>query len=189
MAVYNFSNRDCYQIGIIDINTSPNPQSMYGKSKLEAENELLIIQKKSTPIAIIRTPSIIGRNTEKYLDNYYWAWRIPFFPIMFEQCKRSFIYVDTLSEFIRIVIEKKSSGIFYPQNLPLLSTSEIVQQIEDCNHKKLFKIRIPRIFQFSNKKVSSLYGNIYYTEKLSSHFDNSYNIISSKDAIKLTLED
>ena len=46
-----------------------NPQDDYGKSKLEAENELLKLQDSNFDISIIRTPIIYGANVKANLLN------------------------------------------------------------------------------------------------------------------------
>lgn len=187
MAVFGSYGSDCYKGGIIDERTEPKGLTVYGRSKLDAEKCILQMDRKNTRLSIVRAPSIIGRGTENYLLNYYKFFKTPLLPLMFEECKRSIIYIDCLSELVRLLIENNSDGIFHPQSIPLFSTSDFFKEIKEINHKKTILFKVPGWLQIHTKIFDRLYGNISYTEELSKIFDYKYNILDTKTAIKLTL--
>lgn len=182
MAVYGTLGSDCKHGGIINENTVPTGPTLYGKSKLDAEN-ILKNANTATKIAIIRAPSIVGKGTENYFAMHDRLLSLPVFPLMFNECKKSILYIDCLSELVRLIIDNEEEGVFFPQNKPALSISEMLKEIKKIKGTKTILLPIPKFLQFRFKKLNSIFGNVCYTDQLSNCFDNEYSIIDTKDAI------
>lgn len=119
----------------IDKDFPCNPKSFYGKSKLAAEQELLKMESNDFKIAVIRAPMIYGPNCPgnfKKLRKI--SLMIPVFPKLIN--KRSMIFIDNLSEFMKFLIVDEKSGVFFPQNIDFISTYELVSSIASYHKKK-----------------------------------------------------
>src|SRR5690625_3200465 len=101
--------------GVIEIDTPPSPVNFYGKSKLEAEKELEDLASGEFKIAILRPPMIYGKDSKgNYPRLAKLARRTPIFPDFNNQ--RSMLHIDNLCEFVKLIIDNKESGLFFPQN-------------------------------------------------------------------------
>src|SRR5690625_3648275 len=119
MSVYGLTE------GIIDRDTPLEPKTHYGKSKLEAEKLLQRFSNDEFLVAIVRPPMIYGNGCPgNYQKLRKLALKTPIFPKI--DNKRSMIYIDNLSEFLRILIDRTKQGIFCPQNKKYVNTSELV---------------------------------------------------------------
>lgn len=101
--------------GIITDATVPNPKNHYGKSELEAEKLIMELVDETFKVAIVRPPIVYGKGCRgNYPRLARMALKLPFFPAVENQ--RIMIYIDNLSEFIRLLIEHGVGGLYYPQN-------------------------------------------------------------------------
>lgn len=142
MSVYGL---DC---GTINESTPLRPKSSYGKSKLQAEELIAKLEEEKFKIAIVRPPMVYGEGCKgNYSRLSSLALKIPLFPDI--QNQRSMIYIGNLCEFIRILINNESSGIFFPQNKEYVCTSEMVRLIANIHGKK---IRMTKLFNPIIKK-------------------------------------
>lgn len=170
---------------IITKDTVPQPNDFYGDSKLQAEKGLLMLQCSDFKICIMRPPMIYGLNNKGNLPRLAWlATKIPFFPAWHN--KRSMLYVDNLSEFIRQIILRKMSGIFYPQNNEYSDTVELVRYFARKNGKKIWisKLFNPFVFcgSFFFKSVSKMFANSYYEQSMSK-YDFDYQVASFEESL------
>src|SRR5690606_36507875 len=90
-------------------------------------------------------------------------------------------------EFIRILINNESSGIFFPQNKEYVCTSEMVRLIANIHGKK---IRMTKLFNPIIKKIkvstiNKLFGNLLYEKSMSPDLE-AYNVFSFEKSIELT---
>jgi nucleoside-diphosphate-sugar epimerase len=98
------------------------------------------------------------------------------------------IYIDNLSEFIRLLIDDCCSGLFFPQNTEYVKTSEMVKLIAEVHGKK---IRMTKFFNpllikmMKNVTVNKMFGDLVYEKKLSNYRTN-YCVYDLKSSIKLT---
>lgn len=173
---------------VIDKNTTPEPSNFYGDSKLQAENGISTLVSDNFKVAIIRPPMIYGKNSKgNYPKLAKAAQKLPIFPEIENQ--RSMLYIDNLSEFIRLVIDNEENGLFFPQNKEYVQTSEMVRLIAEAHGKKikLVKLLNPLIRATSGKFsiVDKVFGNLVYDSSLSDYKDN-YQIKDFKQTIELT---
>jgi len=162
---------------------------MYGKSKLAAEVELMKLSAENFVVSIIRPPMVYGPSCP---GNYELlskiAKKMPIFPLV--QNKRSMIFIDNLTEFIRQVVENHDGGTFHPQDYEYILTSDMVKEIANVHGRKIIMNRSSGslLMKLFGKKsiVSKVFGDFTYSKKLSEYRDNSYQVIGFKEAIKIS---
>lgn len=180
MSVYGIEN------GIIDENTPLKPQSNYGKSKFEAEELIKPLEDNNFKVAIIRPPMIYGKGCKgNYPRLAKLAIKTPIFPNI--KNKRSMIYIDNLSEFVRLIIDDYDSGLFFPQNSEYINTSEMVRFIAEIHGKNIKMIKLPNwILRILNTRtINKVFGNLMYERKMS-EYKGSYCINNFRETIILT---
>ena len=170
-------------VGNITKNSECNPVSAYGKSKLQADEQLITMQTSFFKVTILRPPMIYGKDCKgNYQQLRKFALKSPVFP---RYCnKRSMIFIDNLSYFIKDVIDHQKSGIFIPQNEEYVCTSEMVDLIAKFNNKKIRLIGLFNIFikVFRVSMIKKVFGNLTYEKE-----DLVCNI-DFEQSIKLTEE-
>lgn len=187
MIVYGASSK-IGEAKVITEETIPEPINFYGNSKLLAEKGILPLQSKTFNVVILRPPMIYGKGSK---GNYpllaKFAKVTPFFPDI--ENKRSMLYIDNLTEFIRLLVENEDKGTFFPQNREYVKTSEMVRLIAENSEKNLKLTKsINFIINKSSKKnsiVNKVFGSFIYDMKLSNYKDN-YAIRNLEESIKLT---
>ena len=113
---------------VIDPDTLPAPANAYGRSKLEAEEGLRAIADPGFRVAVLRPPMVYGRGCKgNYNALCAMAKKLPAFP-RFEN-RRGVLYVENLAECIRLIIDGREQGLFFPQDERVVSTSELTAQI------------------------------------------------------------
>ena len=122
--------------GVINEETPIKPRTHYGKSKLEAEQKLQQLANETFNITILRPPMVYGKNCKGNFQKL--VRQVEIFPI-FPRCnnRRSMIYIDNLSEFVRVCIDKELSGMFFPQNKEYVCTDELVLMIARKKNKPM----------------------------------------------------
>ncbi|KAF0819529.1 UDP-glucose 4-epimerase [Bacillus sp. ZZV12-4809] len=129
------------ETGYITKETLPKPKTPYAQSKFEAEQLLLEIKSQDFNVAILRPPIVYGKGCPgnySRLSNF--ALKLPFIP-HFEN-ERSMIYINNLSEFVRLLVDKELSGICFPQNKDYVNTTELIGQIAKIHGKKVIKSKL-----------------------------------------------
>ncbi|MDG6472745.1 NAD-dependent epimerase/dehydratase family protein [Glaesserella parasuis] len=171
----------------ISMDTIPLPNEIYGETKLQAELGLNKLVDDNFKIAILRPPMIYGKGSKgNYPKLSKLAKLLPIFPDFYNQ--RSMLHIDNLCEFIKQIIDKEKSGLFFPQNKEYVSTSELVREIAEVSHRKVFLIKAfnPVIrLMFKLDIVKKLFGNLVY-EKSMSRYDFEYQIRDFRESVRLT---
>lgn len=173
---------------IISEQTIPNPNTIYGKSKLEAEKRILKLKSKEFKVVIIRSPMIYGEGCKgNYLLLRKVALITPIFPVV--NNKRSMIYVGNLMEFVRLLIEDNAEGIYWPQNDTYIDTSEMVRLIANANNRNIRFLEgyslVINILCKINKTANKAFGTMIYEKKMSI-YEKVYNKYSFPESIKRT---
>jgi nucleoside-diphosphate-sugar epimerase len=107
----------------IDKNTVELPDTIYGRSKLEAENELLKLKDESFTISIIRVPVVYGAGVKGNIIKLIKAvHKWPLCPLSVEGNQRSFANLENLTDLIIYLSKKDYPGIFcFHDNKPISS--------------------------------------------------------------------
>lgn len=180
MSVYGIEN------GTIDKSTPLKPKSNYGKSKLLAEKLLKTLEDDSFKVAILRPPMVYGKGCKgNYPRLANLALMTPVFPKI--DNKRSMIYIDNLSEFVKQIIDNSSGGIFFPQNADYVNTSEMVRLIAEAHGKSIrfTKLFNPLIKLFKVSTVNKVFGDLMYYKDIS-QFKHNYTVCDFKSSINNT---
>lgn len=149
MSVYGLD----YSDKLVTKKTKTNPKTNYGKSKLEAEKEILKLEDETFMVSILRPPMVYGKNSPgnmTKLINVVKKYHI--FPTIKNQ--RSSITIENLCKFVYEVISKSQCGLFLPQNESYMCTYKVIyeQMIED--HVKVLYI------SFFNPLIKLMIGKI-----------------------------
>lgn len=129
-------------------NDSPAPEDPYGVSKLEAEQQLLELGKRTgMEIVIIRPPLVYGEGVKANFGALM-SFVGKGFPLPFRSIKhnkRSFVSVYNLVDLIKVCIEhpKASNQIFLASDDHDLSTTEMVALMARAHNKKNFALPVP----------------------------------------------
>lgn len=171
---------------LIDVSTEPIPENFYGKSKLEAEQELFKLSDETFTVTILRIPMVYGPGCKgNFPQLLKVAKKSPICPQI--QNKRSMIYVDNLCEFLKIVIENKLSGILYPQNSEYVSTVDIIKiAARYFNHKIVFIRCFNPLIKLLSKRfgvINKIFGTKIYDMSLSPDV-SKYNKVDFETSIK-----
>lgn len=125
---------------LVNLNTPTNPKTNYGKSKLQAEEEILKLQSDVFTVSIVRPPMVYGNGCPGNLTKLFKAVRkFHIFPTVRNQ--RSSITVEKLSEEVKHIIYENKVGIYLPQNDEYMCTYEIVK--EQMKKEKVKVLFIP----------------------------------------------
>ncbi|WP_044418064.1 NAD-dependent epimerase/dehydratase family protein [Halarcobacter anaerophilus] len=177
----------------LDENTTCNSVTPYGKSKLEAEKQLLELNDDNFLVSIIRPPMIYGNNAPGNIDSLVkLVKKIPIIPLANIENKRSFISIHNLCYIINEVILQKKSGIFLASDDEPLSTSKLIDLIAKNLDKKIYLIKIPffesllKILKPSFHK--RLYGSLEIDNTITKEKLNLRNPVSVEDGIKLMIK-
>ena len=182
-----FSTMGVYDAGkklepsIVDNNTPmlKDSNSMYGKSKLMAEEELIKLQDRTFSVAYVRPPSFTKM-----------ARLLPMIPKAYENTCQSFIYIDNLSECVRIIVENDLTGSFCPQDDEIPCASRLLEVICKGIGKKPRRSRFLglclRIGSFM-PWVRKAYGGIAYARELSDIPGYDYVVVPFEEGMKKTV--
>lgn len=149
-------------------NSPCNPSDPYGRSKLNAEKVLLSIQNDDFKVSIIRPPMVYGKGAKgNLLALASLIKKIPVLPFGYKNNKRSVIYVENLCYFISLVLKKRASGIFLPQDAEPVSIDFLTRAIGSVVNKKTFLLPVSfNLLKIMNlispNIVRRLYGSLYF---------------------------
>ena len=157
---------------VITKDTPVSPKNAYGDSKVQAENGILPLNDETFKVCILRPPMIYGKDCKgNYQTLRKFALKLKFFPYV--KNERSMLYIDNLSEFVRLMINNTESGIFFPQNAEYTNTSEMVKAIATAHGKKLhlihgfgWAIKLLGLFTSLAKKA---FGSLTYDKAMSEY--------------------
>ncbi|MBA1334154.1 MAG: UDP-glucose 4-epimerase [Firmicutes bacterium] len=157
------------ETGYIKQDTIAMPKTPYAKSKYEAEQLLFELNDDVFKVAVLRPPIVYGKGCKgNYPRLASMALRLPLFPDV--RNERSMIYIDNLSEFIRLIIDFSTGGLFFPQNKDYVNTTELVKLIAKEHSKEL---KVIGVFNFGvnvgvklSKTFRKVFGTFVYDKKM-----------------------
>ncbi|ACJ77814.1 UDP-glucose 4-epimerase [Bacillus cereus] len=172
---------------MINKDTPCRPNSFYGKSKLEAEGLLERLQNEDFKVAILRVPMIYGPNCPgNYEQLRKITDKIPIFPSI--NNNRSMIFIDNLSEFIRLLIDNQDHGLFFPQNQEYVNTSYLVTLIAKEKHKNMYLSKLLslgiNLLAVRIKVINKVFGNLTIDSNLSNYGDHKYCVVDLVESVK-----
>lgn len=185
-AVYSQNDRN-HKVLVVDEDTTFDPSTAYGISKMKAEQDIIGMKTKMQ-VAILRPPMVYGLGAKgNYNSLRKVALKLPIFPKISNI--RSMIYIDNLCEFVRLLIDSGEGGIFLPQNGEYVNTADMVREIA-ANHRKQILL-VPgfgwaiSIMGHLLNPINKAFGSYYYKNK-KPYFNGEYQIVGFKESIRLT---
>ena len=195
-----FSTMGVYQANkklgasVVDATTPllSNSSSFYGMSKLMAEEALTKLQEEGFSVAFVRPPSVYGKGCKGgYITGFKKiAQMMPVIPRAYENACQSFIYIDNLSECVRLIVEKHLSGAFCPQDDETPNANRLLEVICKGLGKKY---RSSRLLGVCLRMVSFIpllkkaYGGIEYSRKLSDIPGMDYIVVPFEEGMRRTV--
>lgn len=146
--------------GVLTENVKPNPITVYGKSKLAAEEYILSRKNlKNKRVYILRPCMIHGPNNKGNLNLLYRfvSKGIPY-PFGKYTNRRSFVSIENLCFIINELIDntKINSGIYNIADDISLSTIDLVQAMSEVLCKPTRILKVPKLFVRFLAKVGDL---------------------------------
>lgn len=151
--------------GCITKETIPVPSTLYGKTKLAAEKDLVKLESTEFKIVIIRAPMVYGEGCK---GNYQKLSKIARFTPVFPDYhnKRSMIHVDRLCSCITELVLKEAQGCYFLQDDNYADTCELVVGIRKELGKKTYLTKAfnPLIVHLINRLnlFNKIFGDMYY---------------------------
>lgn len=175
-------------IGVITKDTVPSPKSNYGRSKLQAEEGIDKLASDDFKVCVLRPPMVYGKNCK---GNYQTVVKIvkksPVFPRI--KNERSMIYIDNLSSFVKLCIDKELKGLYLPQNKEYVKTIDIAKSIAlKLEKKRYFSILLGcgvfviRPFVSVAKKG---FGSLIYSN--TEEFNYDYCVVDNNESFKSSI--
>lgn len=151
--------------------TLPAPKSNYGKSKLQAEEGIVPLRDESFAVAVLRPPMVYGEGCKgNYRSLEKIAGIVPFFPDY--PNVRSMISIENLTEFVRDCVDRRSDGLFCPQDPEYVCTCRMIRDIARKNGRNLplLKVLNPAVSlaKYCTALGRKAFSDLYYT-KTDSH--------------------
>ncbi len=121
--------------GRIDAETPEEPNNLYGKSRLKAEQELKKLISDDFIVSIVRPPMIYGEGSRgNYLLLKKYALKLRAFPNVANE--RSMISIENMSKAVASIIDNPQSRIYHPQDVDYVKIHDIVKKVtEDAGYK------------------------------------------------------
>ena len=153
--------------GLLTPETIPMPRSAYGKSKLEAEKMLQIMETEAFRVAILRPPMVYGPDCPgNYRTLVKLAKVLPVVPGYVNQ--RSAVSIARLCELIRESIDGCSRGISVPQDAESLCTCAEIARLAEENGRRIPVTGAldfgPELLRRYTSRGRKAFGNLVYRE-------------------------
>ena len=169
-----------------------NSSSFYGMSKLMAEEALTKLQEDGFSVAFVRPPSVYGKGCKGgYITGFKKiAQMLPVIPRAYENACQSFIYIDNLSECVRLIVENHLSGVFCPQDDEIPNANRLLEVIckgigKTYRSSRLLGICL-QLLSFI-PLVKKAYGGIEYSRTLSDIAGLDYVVVSFEEGMRRTV--
>jgi UDP-glucose 4-epimerase len=169
--------------------TPCRPATLYGKSKLEAEQKLQKLEDENFVVSIVRAPMIYGQNAPGNIASLInLVKKISLLPFGGIYNHRSFVYVKNLCHFLDVIMEKQQSGIFLASDDEAPSTTKLIELIAKNLEKKVSLIQVPffeNLLKLTKPSLyNKLYGNLEIDNTLTKKRLNFQNIYTLEDGVK-----
>lgn len=154
--------------GCITKETMPKPTSLYGKTKLAAEKDLLKLESEDFKVAIVRAPMVYGEGCK---GNYERLIKLAMFTPVFPDYhnRRSWVHIDRLNTYLLNVVIEMKKGYFFPQDEQYTDICELVTNIRKKMKKRTFTTTLfnkpVRFFIKRNRSVKKMFSDFYYDIK------------------------
>lgn len=152
--------------GTITKNTVPNPNTNYGKSKYNADLAIENMATENFIVAVIRPPMVYGKGCK---GNYQTLKKFALKSLIFPKFnnERSMISIDNLVFFVERVIRERLDGVFFPQDVEYVNTSNMVELMANAHGKRIYLTKIFNPFIHLGQMcgigvLKKVFGNLVY---------------------------
>lgn len=174
----------------IDSGIAPCAKGVYAQSKLQADEKIREMSDENFKVAVLRPPMIFGKDCKGNFPRLVsLALKTPLFPKI--ENKRSMLYIENLSEFVRLAVENRVEGVFFPQNPQYFATYAIVSTAAAAKGKKL---RLTKLFNWLvfllmpfSKSMKKVFGSLTYDKSLSDTFEGKYVVADNAESLKRSI--
>lgn len=156
--------------GVITKDTPTCPKNNYGKSKLQAEKELIALSSDGFLVCILRPPMVYAKGCP---GNYGALEKIsrlsPILPDF--KNRRSVISINNLIQTVKECVDSKKRGVLCPQDEDFLCTADEIIRLRQTLGKPFIKTKafnpLIKILIKHSKKARKAFGDLVYH-----NFDN-----------------
>jgi UDP-glucose 4-epimerase len=139
-----------------------NPSTPYGKSKYEAEKQLLELSNEDFSVSILRIPMVYGKDAPGNIHSLIsLIHRIPILPFGDISNRRSFIYIDNLLSALCQILQTQEEGVFFLCDDQSLSTTQLIRKIAHAMGKKIYLFKLPFFSGLLHLFMPKLYHRLY----------------------------
>lgn len=177
-----------FDSGMITPTTPINAKTNYGKSKAMAEEDLKRLDSNDFKVAILRPLMVYGKGCKGNFQTVVkLVEKLPVFPAVHNE--RSLIYIDNLSSFVKMTVDKELSGTYFPRNKENADIYVMTQEIAKALNKKIY---MSVILGFGVSVTKNLFGvtSKAFGDKVyinTEEFNYDYCVVSFKDSIKKSI--
>lgn len=155
--------------GHITMSTPTGPVNAYGKSKLEAERQIMALASSDFVVTIVRPPMVYGPGCK---GNYQllrkFALKIKAFPNV--DNRRSMISIENMSKAVVGMIEHPKTSVWHPQDSEYIRTYDMVKSITEEEGVRLFTIRgFNWLIKLLTKRIGvfkKVFGSLTYDKSM-----------------------
>ncbi len=146
----------------LDETTECIPSTYYGKTKLEAEKQLLELSDETFIVSIVRLPMVYGANAPGNIASLIaLITKVPLLPFANTNNKRTFLYIGNALYVIEILLRTQQKGVFLIGDDEAISTTKLIELIAAALNKKLILIQIPFFERLLKILKPSLHKRLY----------------------------
>lgn len=161
------------------------PEDYYGVSKANAEKGIMELSDEGFRVTIVRPPMVYGKGCKgNYPIMAKLARRLPVFPWVNNQ--RSMLYIDNLTEFVRLVIDDEAEGVFCPQNEEYVNTCEMVNLIAHAHGRNILIVKgfvwALKLLRPATSMVDKAFGSLCYDREVSA-YPRDYCVKNLQDSV------
>ncbi len=177
----------------ITARTRPQPANFYGNSKWQGDRGVRALASEEFKVCVLRPPMVYGKGSK---GNYPLLARLagltPAFPLV--KNERSMLHIDNLCEFVRLMIQNREAGVFFPQNDSYASTDELVKLIAQAHGRKILRLQAlapcVRLASALPGRIGTMtdkaFGSFSYEMSMSSYPKGDYRVHSLEESIYVT---
>ena len=96
------------------------------------------------------------------------------------------LYIDSLCEFVRLLILNQDEGLFFPQNSEYVCTSELVREIAKKNQHVIIFTKafnpLISVMRYFFPLVRKVFGNLAYDLEMS-QYSQDYRVCGFEESI------
>jgi len=178
----------------ISLSTPESPDTIYGKTKYEADRELMQLGNEAFAVTLIRPPMVYGPNAPGNLRSLIRLIRfIPILPFDYRTNQRGMIHIENLLNAIGKVLETTPRGVVLLRDAYSPALSELCRAIASGLGIKRYFFPLPhslvRFFcRFSFLPFAKLYGSLDIDDSATRSRIGEYATVSFPETIRQTVQ-